>query len=365
MVHEYYVNELKHAQRQADKALDHLKTKADAEIYLQTVRGKIATCFGALPERTALNPRITGVVERDAYTIEKVIFESRPRFYVTANLYLPKGAKAPAPSVVGPCGHADNAKAFGEYQSFAQGLARQGYVVLVYDPIGQGERLQFADEQLKSRVGVGSRGHLMVGNQQFLVGEFFGTWRGTIEEFERLRRIYSVLGAADQVKLYIGPAEHGYPRESREAMYAWFNRATRIRETPVESRILRPHSGRGYPLPRTSVYALETEPGLFVIVYRLGDTVLYSRPPKQTNRALLYVAHDSSDAELRDEPHARELLAAEPAATLYACDVRGLGESRPNTFGDTSYSLPSGSGFNLAIHAIMLDRPYVYGTHLF
>ena len=53
--------------------------------------------------------------------------------------------------------------------SFAQGLARQGYVALIYDPIGQGERLQYPDENLKSKVGVGVREHLYAGNQQFLV----------------------------------------------------------------------------------------------------------------------------------------------------------------------------------------------------
>ncbi len=47
------------------------------------VREKIRRCFGPLPEKTPLNPRITGTLDRDAYTIEKVIFESRP--HVTAD----------------------------------------------------------------------------------------------------------------------------------------------------------------------------------------------------------------------------------------------------------------------------------------
>ena len=75
-----------------------LKTKADAERYVEQVREKIQQSFGTWPERTPLKPRVTGVVERDAYRIEKIIFESRPQFFVTANLYLPKGAKFPAPA---------------------------------------------------------------------------------------------------------------------------------------------------------------------------------------------------------------------------------------------------------------------------
>ena len=147
---------------------------------MASVRARIAACFGQLPERSPLNPRVTGVVEREAYRIEKVIFESRPRFFVTANLYVPKQATFPAPGVVGVCGHSANGKAFEVYQAFCQGLAGKGYVVLVFDPIGQGERLQLPDEQLKSRVSAGVGEHLMVGNQQFLVGEFFGAGaRGT------------------------------------------------------------------------------------------------------------------------------------------------------------------------------------------
>ena len=138
---------------------------------------RIRECFGPEPERTALNPRVTGTVERDAYTIENVIFESRPGMLVTANLYIPKGRPFPLPGVVGTCGHSDNGKAEAAYQSFSQALARQGYVVLIYDPIGQGERLQYVNEKLGSRIGVGVYEHLYAGNQQMLVGEFFGAWR--------------------------------------------------------------------------------------------------------------------------------------------------------------------------------------------
>src|SRR5689334_8480116 len=42
------------------------------------------TLGGAFPERTPLNARTVGVIEREGYKIEKVIFESQPKFYVTA-----------------------------------------------------------------------------------------------------------------------------------------------------------------------------------------------------------------------------------------------------------------------------------------
>ncbi|MFO0826054.1 MAG: hypothetical protein U0792_23545 [Gemmataceae bacterium] len=153
-----------------------LKTKADAEGYVRSDARKSPGALASSPTKRPSMP-VTGKLDRDAYTIEKVIFESRPGLLVTANLYLPKGAKGPRPGVVGSCGHSHTGKAEPAYQSFCQGLARMGYVVLIFDPIGQGERLQYGHVEKPERPGVGVGEHLLAGNQQFLVGEFFGSWR--------------------------------------------------------------------------------------------------------------------------------------------------------------------------------------------
>jgi hypothetical protein len=95
-------------------------------------------------------------------------------------------------------------------------------------------------------------------------------------------------------------------------------------------------------------------------VYRLSDQQHLSRPPEDKGAAILYVSHHSADAELRDEPLLAELVKAEPKTAFYACDVRGVGESRPDTCGGTEQFLaPYGSDYFYAIHGIMLDRPYV------
>ncbi len=134
---EWYVERVRAAEELGVEARAKLKTKADAEAYVRGVRDKIAACFGPFPEKTPLNAKVTGKLERDAYTIEKVVFESRPGFFVTANLYVPHAAKKgkKLPGVVGSCGHSHNGKAEPAYQSFCQGLARMGYVVLSDDPI--------------------------------------------------------------------------------------------------------------------------------------------------------------------------------------------------------------------------------------
>ena len=177
MVHEFFVRQVRESGERHIHELNQLQTKADAEQYVRGAQDRIRQAFGPDPGRTPLNPRVTSVVERDGYRIENIIFDSRPGFPVTANLYIPTGVTGPMPAVVGTCGHSTNGKAEPAYQSFAQGLARQGYVCLIYDPIGQGERLQYIKDDLSSQIGVGVREHLHAGNQQFLVGEFFGMWR--------------------------------------------------------------------------------------------------------------------------------------------------------------------------------------------
>ena len=93
------------------------------------------------PEKTPLNARITGRADRGFYTVENLVFESRPDFYVTANLYLPKDTVFPAPAVVVVPGHAmEEGKNYPLYQLGQLGMVKEGIVVLAYDPIGQGER---------------------------------------------------------------------------------------------------------------------------------------------------------------------------------------------------------------------------------
>ena len=94
-----------------------------------------------MPEKTPLNAVITGRADRDFYTIENLLFESRPGFYVTANVYTPKDLTQPAPAIVVVPGHAmDDGKNYPLYQMGELGFVKEGFVVLAYDPIGQGER---------------------------------------------------------------------------------------------------------------------------------------------------------------------------------------------------------------------------------
>ena len=188
--------------------------------------------------------------------------------------------------------------------------------------------------------------------------------RGTESSYARLKRLYRLLGAEENIGFFAGPTAHGYSRENREAMYRWFNRFAGVRDADVENdfqleldetlwctpsglvsaaesrsvfsftraksqqlaasrsapdpdglrrllrrqlqlplrigtpdfRILRALPSRDYPRQHATTYAVQTEPGIHAMVYRLSHEQLEARPPRGSGTATLYVSHHSSDA---------------------------------------------------------------------
>lgn len=156
--------------------LEAIDSVAEVQERITMIRSKLWELIGGPLEKTPLNPQITGQVERGQYKIEKVIFESIPQVYVTANLYIPTSRKPPFPAILAPVGHTRNGKAYHTYQYLYQNLARQGYVVLAYDPIGQGERLQYLDPTTgRSRFGPQAE-HTQAGRPMILLGDTFALY---------------------------------------------------------------------------------------------------------------------------------------------------------------------------------------------
>ncbi len=176
MLQEYFVARSREMMAKRAKLRAVIKTPAQVMKLRDEVRQKLRACFGAFPERTPLNARITGKVERGVYTIEKLIYDSRPNYPVTANLYVPKNKTGKLPAVLAPCGHTRNGKAEPKYQEYARNLARQGYVVLMYDPPAQGERFEYADKPGEPTVQWGVVSHIVAGNQMTLLGKNFALW---------------------------------------------------------------------------------------------------------------------------------------------------------------------------------------------
>lgn len=141
------------------------------------LRRKALAAIGGLPTtKTPLHARVTGTVPMEGYRIEKVVFESLPGLAVTALLYVPD-APGPRPAVLVPCGHSPLGKAYPKYQEIAGRLARRGYVVLSWDPVGQGERSQFWDEARgRSRYNLVCGEHAVLGNLATLAGASLARW---------------------------------------------------------------------------------------------------------------------------------------------------------------------------------------------
>jgi len=133
--------------RLADACLADIRTLEDWTSRKDEYRRQLLEMLGLdpLPEKTDLKATVTGTVDHELFTVEKVHFQSRPGLYVTGNLYVPKGLTAPAPAILYVCGHGRVAKgdvSFGNkvhYQHHGGWFARHGYVCLTIDTLQLGE----------------------------------------------------------------------------------------------------------------------------------------------------------------------------------------------------------------------------------
>ena len=177
MVLDDYVARVRAVNADRAKRLSSIRTKKEAFAYRDEVREAIDKAYRPWPSKTPLNARVVGTIERRYYRIEKILFESRPGCLVTAHLYVPHKLDGPAPGIIGSCGHAADGKNAPLYQAFCQRLARNGFVVLIYDPFNQGERDQYYALHSRESVRSSTHAHNMMGKQLELVGEWFGAWR--------------------------------------------------------------------------------------------------------------------------------------------------------------------------------------------
>jgi hypothetical protein len=106
------------------ECIDCIQSPADWEGREDELRRQLHEMLGLdpLPERTDLQPVITGKVDHEEFTVENIHFQSSPGLYVTGNLYIPKTGKPPYPAVLQPTGHSTAAKNRAFYQTLAIGL---------------------------------------------------------------------------------------------------------------------------------------------------------------------------------------------------------------------------------------------------
>lgn len=178
MLHEASLARVRAILEDRRRRFEALDTRTAAEAYVARIRRCVRQAFGPFPARTPLNTRTTGTLRADGYAVEKLVYESRPGYLVTGNLYVPDARPSGGrfPAVLMLCGHSGSGKQFELYQTACHALAVKGFLVLTIDPLEQGERLQFGHVPEKKRPGL-CAAHCLVGNQQVLTGDFFGSWR--------------------------------------------------------------------------------------------------------------------------------------------------------------------------------------------
>jgi len=135
------------------------------------VRKTLMDIVGPFPKKTPLNAKVVGIIKKDGYHIEKIIYESMPQFYVTSFLFVPENLKGKTPAILFVSGHSKNAVRRPLYQQVVLNLVKKGFIVLAIDPVGQGERLQYYDpEKKESRIGGPTKEHSYPGAQCFISG---------------------------------------------------------------------------------------------------------------------------------------------------------------------------------------------------
>lgn len=194
MVNESLTRRARELFAERDAAVAGLDSRDRIEDRQRYVRERFLEALGGFPERTPLEARTTGTLERDGYRVEMVVFESLPGFHVTANVYVPERGAPPWPAVLGVAGHSAVGKASATYQHAWIALARRGFLVLAYDPPGQGERSLYFDPDLgRSRVGIGTPEHTLSGLQALLTGHHFARY----ELWDGVRAVDYLVGRGD------------------------------------------------------------------------------------------------------------------------------------------------------------------------
>ena len=123
-----------------DSALDWKAARPQLQKRLYHMMG-----LDPLPERTPLHVETRGTLEQPDFLVERLLFQSSPGLYVTANLYRPKKVEGRLPTILYVCGHAkveEDGVIMGNkshYQHHAAWFAANGYVCLVLDTLQLGE----------------------------------------------------------------------------------------------------------------------------------------------------------------------------------------------------------------------------------
>lgn len=170
-----------------------VKTEADLFALRGELRRSVLQMIGGLPaQKSELHANVTGRLRGDGFHIEKLLYESLRGYYVTALVYVPENGQKVHPAVLVTAGHSPRGKI--HYAELCQRLVLRGYLVIAWDPVGQGERSQFWDPQgQRSRYNLICAEHAVLGNLAYLAGASLARW----EVWDGMRAVDYLLTRTD------------------------------------------------------------------------------------------------------------------------------------------------------------------------
>jgi hypothetical protein len=155
-----------------------LQSVSDWQERQNKVRKTLIEIVGPFPAKTPLNARIVKTFDKDGYRVEHIIYESQPGFYVTSSLFIPLlHSKRKAPAVIYCSGHSVEGYRSKVYQHIILNLVKKGFIVFAFDPVGQGERLEYLDpDSGKSALGGPTNEHSYAGAQALIAGSSYARY---------------------------------------------------------------------------------------------------------------------------------------------------------------------------------------------
>ncbi len=171
MVGRYLEKRIEAAVLAERRAWEQVQTRADWEKFRDTRIQALRKSTGIFPpERPPLEARVTARHSGDGYRLENIVFQVRPRYWMTANLYLPLRTKGRMPGII--IVHSQHyPKAQGELHDMGELWARTGAAVLVMERPGYGERVETTPWYRQSYA---SRATFT--KQLFVAGESYSGW---------------------------------------------------------------------------------------------------------------------------------------------------------------------------------------------
>ena len=129
-----------------DIARSKIKTAEDLVVHQASVKDSFSRAIGGLPKKSDLKVTITNTQVIEGLICESVILETLPGFYAAANVYKPENAEGILPAVLMVCGHFALGRLYEGYQRVQRRISKAGFVVMGLDPIRQGERITYIEE---------------------------------------------------------------------------------------------------------------------------------------------------------------------------------------------------------------------------